>query len=463
MAKELDLNSRSPSGVSETLYGKLISEDSSSSCEDIPERACVEAPGNFVRILICNGLTKIGDALASAKTLLPWMATAVGVPPYLIAWFVPIRESGSLIPQVAVAAFLRRRAVRKWSWVAGAAVQGLCVLGLAAIALTQRGVTAGLLILACLSLFSIARCFCSVAAKDVLGKTIPRGQRGQLTGWASSTAGLVTVAVAIALLIAGGPDAGRPDAGHPDVGRPDYTSGYLAEILLAAGFLWFAAALLYARIKEFPGETETGSQGLRSIFSPLSLLWSDPVFLRFIIARALLMSSALSAPFFVLLAQQSIGNTAALLGLLLLAQGAASLVSGPFWGRFADQSSRSVMVLASAISAGVALILCLSYLLEVPLIDRVWFIPAMYFLLGIAHAGIRIGRKTYVVDIATGNKRTDYVSLGNTVIGLLMLAAGSVGLLVPVIGAAGVIALLAALGMCGCLVSLTLPERSSSG
>ena len=48
--------------------------------------------------------------------------------------------------------------------------------------------------------FSLARGISSVTAKDVLGKTIPKSKRGQLTGWAGSASGIIAV-VAAALLI----------------------------------------------------------------------------------------------------------------------------------------------------------------------------------------------------------------------------------------------------------------------
>ena len=46
----------------------------------------------------------------------------------------------------------------------------------------------------------------------------------------------------------------------------------------------------------------------------------------------------------------------------------------------------------------------------------IWFLPLAYFVLSIAHSGVRVGRKTYVVNLATGNKRTDYVAISNTTI-----------------------------------------------
>jgi len=46
--------------------------------------------------------------------------------------------------------------------------------------------------------------------------------------------------------------------------------------------------------------------------------------------------------------------------------------------------------------------------------------PLIYFILTVDYQGIRIRRKTYLVNLAGGNKRTDYVALSNTIIGIVL-------------------------------------------
>jgi MFS family permease len=190
----------------------------------------------------------------------------------------------------------------------------------------------------------------------------------------------------------------------------------------------------------------------------LRLLVTDKPFQRFVVTRALLMCSALSAPFYVALAQNSRGSSATVLGSFVAAAGLASLLSAPLWGRFADQSSRKVMVAAALLTSGIGLVTFGVEKLAPGLGRTAWFLPLAYFVLSIAHSGVRVGRKTYVVDLATGNRRTDYVAISNTVIGVLLLMVGSVGALSPLIGNAGVIALLAFMGLSGALLGATLPE-----
>lgn len=431
------------SRLQERVYEALVEEDDARVCDDIPESACREVPGSFVRLLASYVLTKLGDALASPKTVLPWVCTAVGAPPYVAGMLVPLRESGSMLPQIVIGHFVRRLPVRKWVWVAGSLLQAVAVAGLGVVALTLRGAAAGWAILGCVGLFSLSRGLASVSSKDVLGKTIPKTRRGRVTGWSSSAAGLISIGVGLAALA---PQLGQADA-----------STY-GSLLLVVGVLWVAAAFVYAGIAEKPGATDGGRDGVREAFRSFAILRDDGPFRRFLITRALLMASALSAPFYVALAQERLGSPTWLLGAFVAAAGAASLVSGPIWGRFADRSSRWVMVTAAVGTCVVGLVVAGFSWGEVTLVGTVWFFPAAYFLLSVAHAGVRVGRKTYVVDLGSGNRRTDYVAVGNTVIGVLLLVVGAVGALVPWIGQAGVVALLAAMAAVGALVGTSLPS-----
>ncbi|MEC7378058.1 MAG: MFS transporter, partial [Pseudomonadota bacterium] len=148
------------------LYGLIANEEDARVCKDIPEEACREVPRNFFLILASNVLTKLGDLLISPKTVLAWLMSAIGAPA-LVAWLVPIRESGSLVPQMVIAAWVRRKAVRKWFWTLGSLGQAVSVVGMAASVWFLEGYPAGYGIIASLVLFSLARGFCSVSMKDV--------------------------------------------------------------------------------------------------------------------------------------------------------------------------------------------------------------------------------------------------------------------------------------------------------
>ncbi|MCA1778803.1 MAG: hypothetical protein LC637_05335 [Xanthomonadaceae bacterium] len=310
------------------VYQQLVNEEDARVCTDISSEACKVVPGNFLAQVATQFMTKLGDAIANPKTVLAWLMTALSVPPAFTSFLVPIRESGSLIPQLIIAAWVRRQSVRKWTFVLGSILQGVAVAAMALVAVTLDGNAAGAALLAALAIFSLSRGLCS----------------------------------------------------------------------------------------------------------------------------------ALSAPFFILLAHQNTQGALVSLGLFVIADGVAGLVSAPFWGRFADSSSRQVMIIAGAGSAVTGLILVALVATAPALAGKPWLYPIFFFFLSISHAGVRMGRKTYIVDLAGGNKRTDYVAVSNTVIGFVLLAAGAIGALSAFISISGVIVVLAAIGIAGAWMSSHLSE-----
>jgi hypothetical protein len=76
----------------------------------------------------------------------------------------------------------------------------------------------------------------------------------------------------------------------------------------------------------------------------------------------------------------------------------------------------------------------------------------------VAHAGVRAGRKTYLVDLAGGVKRTDYVAVSNSIIGLVLLLVGGVTSLLSFLAPEEVILGLSLLGLLGAALAMVLPE-----
>jgi MFS family permease len=395
-------------------------------------------PANFFRYVGSLFLTKLGDALVNPKTTLVWISSALGAPAWVGGLLVPIRESGSMILQFALAAVVQSFERRKWVWVIGAAGQLLAVLAIAAVAFFLEGLSAGLALLGAVALFSLARSLCSLSAKDVLGRTQPRERRGRASGWASSAAGVVTVVAALAAWRYTPRDMG--------------VEGYIV-LLLAAASLWLLAALLFATLAEPRANSEADKEA-----SPISLIISDSLLQRFILVRALLMCSALSGPFYVLLAQRASGSSVQSLALFVGLGGVAALLAGPIWGFLSDQSSRWVMISCSTAAALLALGVVGVNESDASNATLTWLLPAAYFLLSVIHEGVRISRKTYIVDIAQGNRRTDYIAASNSAIGVLLLLIGGITAAVGEYSVPGALVLLAVMGLAGALLGLSLPE-----
>jgi hypothetical protein len=435
----------SKQSVSDNLYDLVTGDEDARVCKDIPEEACNDQPRNFFAYLVANFLGKIADELASAKLILPWLLAVVGAPAAFTGFLVPIREAGVLIPQLIVAASIRRLAIRKTVWLLGAALSGIALAGMAVAAGWFTGVAAGWAILLLLIVFSLARGLCSVSAKDVLGKTVSKGRRGALMGYSAALAGIATLALGLYVEWFAG------DAANV---------GLMVTLLAVGAVLWGIAMVFFAAIREQPGATEGGGNAFTEALKSLRQLKTDAALRQFVIARALLLSVALAPPFYALLAQQQTQGETAGLGLMIIASGLASSLSAPFWGKLGDKSSRLVMV-SAAFAAGVLSILVF-VLVEV---KSQWMayslMQALLFLaLTVFHSGIRLGRKVYLVDLATAETRATYVAISNTVIGIAMLLGGAIGVLADVLAVHYVVLFLGVLAVFAAFYALRLPEVS---
>jgi hypothetical protein len=92
-----------------------------------------------------------------------------------------------------------------------------------------------------------------------------------------------------------------------------------------------------------------------------------------------------------------------------------------------------------------------------------WLLTVAYFVISLIHVGVRVARKTYVVDMAEGDQRTRYVAVANTAMGVILLATGAVSAAIATFGEVAALLFLAVLGLVGASVGRTLPEVSGRG
>ena len=428
-------------GFALRFYGLLTGDDDARLCRDIPEDQCREQPRNFARQLVSQALSKTGDALSDSKVVLPWLLGLMGAPVYLVGLLVPIRESLALLPQILIGGAIRRHPVRKGWWVWSSVIEGLCILAMAGVALAGLGgAPGGWAVVALLTVFSLARGAASVASKDTLGKTVSKGRRGRVNGHSAAAAGMAAAAVGLYLALS------------PEETRPVWL---LYALIAAAGLSWLLAAAVFLGIVEHPGATE-GARSLRDLArDQIALLARDRELQKFLASRTLMISTALVGPVYVALGQRALGASLDALGWLVVASGLAGAVSASVWGALSDKSSRAVMALGAALAGllGLAVLAALAW--APALADGVGFYAVVLFVINVAHAGVRIGRKTHVVDIGGGHK-AEYVALSNSVIGVLLLViGGGVSALIG-LGLEVALAVLSVLALLGAAMAMTM-------
>ena len=428
----------------------MSDSDSRSTPGDLPHES-----HNARRFVIANGVQNLGDQLVAAKTVLPWLFQAAGVPAALTALLVPTRESGSMLPQAALTPWVLNSPSRKKLWIIGGIVQALAALGIAVAAVVMESLALGLVVLVLLGVLSIGRALCSITGKDVQGQTISKGKRGVVTGRATTLGGAATLIVGGLLIF---------------VGDVDLTA---IVILLSIGAAsWAVASVVFTGIIE-PSERQQSERQWSKEHSAKSdsrervrwwsdtwaLFFKDTQFRDFVIVRSLMLVSALSTSFIVALSH-SVGNDS-LSGLagFVLASGLASLLGGVVSGRLSDISSRRVMSIGAAIASAL-LVLIVASVQFLPQQVSFYLLPIGFFAINLVHTGIRIARKTYVVDMAEGDQRTLYVASANTLMGVVLLLVGGVSAVIAVFGNQAALLFLAAVGFSGTWRAGKLPEVS---
>lgn len=393
------------------------------------------------RFIWANGLQNIGDQIVAPKTVLPWLFSAAGVPAVFTSLLVPIREAGSMLPQAALSPWVTSQRSRKRVWLIGSWGQAIAAALIALGALLFDAWLLGLLTLVLLAVFAVFRSLCSIAGKDVQGRTIAKGHRGQITGRATALAGAFTLAIGAALML-----------------LPEELPRWTLGALLAAGALtWVAAALVFAGIQEPEAEPQPDATE-RGFRDTLQLVRTDRQLQRFLLVRSLMLVTALSTPFIITLASEQHAQLSGL-GAFIIASGGASLLGGRISGRWSDRSSKSTMAWAAGTASTVLVLLVFSARLAPESINA-WVMPLGFFIVNLAHTAVRVSRKTYLVDMAEGDRRTLITGVANTVMGVVLLLVGGLSSLISLFGTQATLLFLAVIGYAGVVGAATLDDVS---
>ncbi len=426
----------------EQIYDWITDDGEERVCEAISEEQCTNVAGNYLKNTLSGFCSKLAEQLVSPGVTLPWILSLLGASSVFTGLLVPLKNAGSLLPQLIVSAKIRGYQKRKYFWAFAAFFQSAMVFCMMLAFLFFDGNVAALLITLSLFLFSIASGVGSVSFKDVMAKTIPKGKRGQLLAARATGGGILT-------LIAG-------------LGMYFYLSMNSSEssvitLIITSGLLWFGAGYFFLIINEKEGANQGGRSPINEIKKGWELLKENHNLRNFIISRALLMAIPLAQPFLIVYGKNVTGANLSGLGLLVIASGIAGFISSPFWGKFADRSSRKMMMVVAGLGI-LNILIVLGFDLLSDSLKTIYLFAPLVLSNMMIHSGARLSRKTWLTDFAPKDERPLYISLANTCIGFFTIIAAGIGIIAELISLQVLLLFLCAMLACSIYFSFTLKE-----
>jgi MFS family permease len=292
-------------------------------------------------------------------------------------------------------------------------------VGLAAVTLFSSflgSVTTLGLFLALVFLFSISGGFAGIAYTDMIGKTIPNTERGQLYAWRQIVGGVAGLAGALVV--------GYLFSPKNLVFPLNYTFGLLIG---AAGL--FVGAFGFWAIREPEPASVTGEKPKAFLKDVANILGKDRRFLLFVILENVTALSLMVLPFYMVFLKRTFPEATASLGLYVFAQMAGALSSNVLWA-FVSKRFGSKFVMRLCIGLGASLPL-LAWGLS--LTGPAWF-TLLFFLVGFVVSGRNVGFEPYLLEIAPAPQRTLYLGIRGTLNVLLVFLPLAGGLFIQVFG-----------------------------
>lgn len=415
----------------------------------IPKR---EVRRSFALNLFNGVAFNFAERLIDAPLVLTWFVSQLTPSNFLVGLVSPLSTGCWYLPQVFVSAQIQRAELKKRSYLVAGIVRLFCWLLLAGVLWFVDNPL--LLLTGFLLLYTIARLASGLVVLsyfEVMAKTIPPDKRGSL--------------FALRQFLGGGLALGagwivRYLVNHPQLSLP-HSHAVLFLIYCAVIIPGMAA---FVAIREPRGATSTDSVRLGAqLRRAPEILRQNAVYRRYIGAQLALAAATTALPFYGVYAKRVLGAPQGIVGIYLTTRVGAQLLFNLPWGWLSDRfGNRLVLQLASVIrglTAILALILVATIAILRPEGSWLPYLPLpLFFLEGAVWPTQVLTGSNFLLELVPPTERPLHLGLSNTLRGVVLLISAGGGLLVDLLGYAGLFAL--SLGLCLTAYVLTtgLPE-----
>jgi MFS family permease len=369
---------------------------------------------NLVAFMVDLVLFGVAISFVNPNTVMPAFVRTLTDSEPLIGLINSVLSATWLLPQLGVAAVITGKP-RKKPYLIAAMFTGrplYFLLGLAIWAGLARYPAAMLIaFFVCIGLFQMLDGTSAVPWYDMLARAVPITRRGRLLGTGQVIGGLLGIGVGVLVsLILSAPQL-------------PYPANFALLFALSSLTLFPAAvALSLVREPEAPGAAEP-YQAAAGLGEQLRQVWArDRNFRRLVASQWLVGLLSLALPFYVLHATDVVKLPEAALGWFVSAQMVGGIVAGVGLGWLTERKGPRPAIWLGALMALLSPLLALASHFEPgSLLAQAY--PLIYLLIGATNSSRMLGALNYVLESAPKERIPLYVSLYNTLAGVLVPAS----------------------------------------
>jgi MFS family permease len=368
---------------------------------------------------VVNGvLFNMSAALAGGTTVLPTFISNITTSKVLIGLSGTMAMAGWYLPQLVVANYIetvrRKRPLYAWAGLIRIIAIWIIALSVPLLGTTWAGGFVALFF-ALYTIYVIAGGVAGIPFMDIVGKEIRADNRGSFFAARLAIGG---VAAALMGLYVKQVLASKP-----------FPESYATLFVAAAAMITIAILAFCFADERDAVVPETRTPFKKFLLRGPSLLKDVKSYRMFLAWRVLLGVWMMALPFYIIYSGERLGLPEETVGIFLSVQMVGMIISNLLWGRLSDRiGNKIVLNLTAVVSAAAPLVALLSA--AVPALRGLVGFGAVFFFVGFAMSGLRLGHNNYMLDLAPESERPMYLGFMNTFIAPVMLLSAIGGVVV---------------------------------
>lgn len=376
-----------------------------------PRKSILDLSDPNYRAAMVNGWFALsGDAFFNGGIVLASFAAKLGAPNTVVGLLPSLLGAGSMVPQLFVAPYVARlpRKLELYRRVAWLRMGSLGLVVLATFILGQRQEWLLPFFILGLALNGLFTGFSSLPFWEVIAKTVPTERRAGLFSARNLVGGFLGFLAGFLVRYLLGSPLPFP---------------YTYAIIFLLGTLCYTAAWYVFGLADEPADAPG-----RPVQISLRLPFRDFYFRRFLRVRVLLAVAGMVEPFYAAFAVRQLKQSGEI-GLYLTLFSLSSVLSNLLWVQISRAFGSKALLLMGAALGTLTPVLAL---LLPP--GSYWMV---FVLQGSYLAAIGVSTSTYLINLAPDDRRSSYIGLSNTIVGLLSFSPVLGGFLADKIGYIG--------------------------